>query len=58
MKKGTLFENGKFRVETIYNNIDDKKERISAIKKEYGTGGMHNVADENGFIGYKRVLSK
>lgn len=39
---GSGFENGKHRIETLYSKNFTAKERATAIKEEYGTGGMYD----------------
>ena len=48
------FENGKIRIQALYDTTEDKKERADFLKKEYGTGGKsYRFADgSNGFIDY------
>lgn len=51
---GSGFENGKIRIQALYDTTEDKKERADFLKKEYGTGGKsYRFADgSNGFIDY------
>lgn len=39
LQRGSSFANGKFRIEKMFSDITDVKERVNAIKDEYGTGG-------------------
>ena len=59
MKIGSNIEDSKFRIKNIYKNISDKKERVSALKKEYGTfGGMASPNNEAGKINSYDFTSK
>ena len=51
---GSGFENGKIRIQALYDTTEDKKERADFLKKEYGIGGKsYRFADgSNGFIDY------
>lgn len=54
---GTGFQNGKKRVYEMYQKIPNKKERIAAIKKEYGQGGRGWPLDGYGLHGYDTFSS-
>ncbi|MBQ8941120.1 MAG: DEAD/DEAH box helicase family protein [Firmicutes bacterium] len=47
---GSGFENGKFRIEEMYKTQKDTKQRISALKNEYGIGGYGTPTDTVGDI--------
>ena len=39
LRKGSSFENGKYRIYTYFVNHSDLQDRIKMLKEEYGTGG-------------------
>lgn len=39
IKRGSGFENGKKKIKEFFIQNKEKKERITFLKKEYGTGG-------------------
>ena len=56
--RGSGFQNGKERIYGFYQNITDKKERVSAIRKEYGQGGAGWPLEGYGLHGYDTFHGK
>ena len=56
--RGSGFENGKERIYRMYDEIQDKKVRAAAIKKEYGLGGAGWPIEGYGLHGYDSFGSK
>ena len=56
--RGSGFQNGKERIYEFYQNITDKKERVSAIRKEYGQGGAGWPLEGYGLHGYDTFHGK
>ena len=56
--RGSGFENGKERIYRMYDEIQDKKVRAAAIKKEYGLGGAGWPIEGYGLHGYDSFDSK
>lgn len=55
---GSGFEGGKKRIIAMYQDIPDKKERVKAIKKEYGQGGAGWPIEGYGLHGYDSYHGK
>lgn len=55
---GSGFEGGKKRIIAMYQDIPDKKERVKAIKKEYGQGGAGWPLEGYGLHGYDSFHGK
>lgn len=55
---GSGFEGGKKRIIAMYQDIPDKKERVKAIKKEYGQGGAGWPLKGYGLHGYDSFHGK
>lgn len=58
LMRGSGFQNGKERIYYMYQNISDKNERATAIKKEYGLGGAGWPIEGYGLHGYDSFGSK
>ena len=56
--RGSGFQNGKKRICGFYRDITDKKERASAIRKEYGQGGAGWPVEGYGLHGYDTFHGK
>lgn len=55
---GSGYEGGKKRIIAMYQDIPDKKERVKAIKKEYGQGGAGWPLKGYGLHGYDSFHGK
>lgn len=55
---GSSFQDSKKRIAGFYQNITDKKERVSAIRKEYGQGGSGWPLEGYGLHGYDTFHGK
>lgn len=56
--RGSGFQGGKQRIADMYQTIPDKKERVRAIKDEYGQGGAGWPLEGNGLHGYDSLRGK
>lgn len=54
LKKGSSFENGKYRIMKAYTELETAKDRAEFLKKEYGIGGgtLDFLDDWGGFSDY------
>lgn len=52
LMKGSGFEGGKKRIYEMYQSLHSQKERVTALKKEYGIGGHGWPLEGYGLHGY------